>query len=79
MVIIVGLTLFYFQPKQQIKTDSIYTDALNAMVRGDKRTALKHLRDVVKQDTNHVDAYLQMGDILREEGMRKLQLRFINL
>ena len=68
VVIIVGLTFFYFQPKQQTKTESIYTDALNAMVRGDKRTALKHLRDVVKQDTNHVDAYLQMGDILREEG-----------
>ena len=38
------------------------------MVRGDTRTALSHLRDVVKQDTNHIDAYLQMGDILREEG-----------
>ena len=68
LVIIGGLTFFYIQPKQQAKTESIYTDALNAMVRGDKRTALKYLRDVVKQDTNHVDAYLQMGDILREEG-----------
>ena len=69
IVLIIGvLTFFYFQPKQLAKTESIYTDALNAMVRGDKRTALKHLRDVVKQDTNHVDAYLQMGDILREEG-----------
>ena len=38
------------------------------MVRGDTRTALNHLRDVVKQDTNHIDAYLQMGDILREQG-----------
>ena len=43
-------------------------EALNAMVRGDRRIALNHLRDVVKQDTNHIDAYLQMGDILREEG-----------
>jgi lipopolysaccharide biosynthesis regulator YciM len=68
VVIIGGLTFFYFQPKQQAKTESTYTDALNAMVRGDKRTALKHLRDVVKEDTNHIDAYLQMGDILREEG-----------
>jgi lipopolysaccharide biosynthesis regulator YciM len=68
VLIIVGFALFYFQPKQLAKTESIYTNALNAMVRGDKRTALKHLRDVVKQDTNHVDAYLQMGDILREEG-----------
>ena len=63
-----GLIFFYYRPKQQARTESIYTYALNAMVRGDTRTALSHLRDVVKQDTNHIDAYLQMGDILREEG-----------
>ena len=68
ILIISGFTFFYFQPKQQAKTESIYTNALNAMVRGDRRTALSHLRDVVKQDTNHIDAYLQMGDILREES-----------
>ncbi len=63
-----GSIFFYYRPKQQARTESIYTHALNAMVRGDTRTALSHLRDVVKQDTNHIDAYLQMGDILREEG-----------
>ena len=26
------------------------------------------MRDVVKQDTSHIDAYLQIGNILREEG-----------
>lgn len=63
-----GFTFYFYRPKKQKRTESIYTHALNAMVRGDTRTALKHLRDVVKQDTNHIDAYLQMGDILREEG-----------
>lgn len=64
----VGGLVLYYRPKKQARTESIYTHALNAMVRGDKRTALNHLRDVVKQDTNHVNAYLQMGDILREKG-----------
>ncbi|MBT3478181.1 MAG: tetratricopeptide repeat protein [Candidatus Marinimicrobia bacterium] len=63
-----GFTFYYYRPKKQKRTESIYTHALNAMVRGDTRTALNHLRDVVKQDTNHINAYLQMGDILREEG-----------
>jgi len=68
-LIIGGVFIFYYyRPKKQKRTESIYTHALNAMVRGDTRTALNHLRDVVKQDTNHIDAYLQMGDILREEG-----------
>jgi len=38
------------------------------LVRGDSQNAIRLLRDVVKQDTNHLDAYLQLGDILRDEG-----------
>ena len=38
------------------------------LVRGESNNAIRLLRDVVKQDTNHLDAYLQLGDILREEG-----------
>ena len=45
-----------------------YTEALNMLVRGDSQNAIRLLRDVVKQDTNHLDAYLQLGDILRDEG-----------
>ena len=38
------------------------------MVRGDTRTALSHLRDVVRQDSEHINAYLQMGNILRQDN-----------
>ena len=38
------------------------------LVRGDSQNAIRLLRDVVKQDTNHLDAYLQLGDILLDEG-----------
>ena len=59
---------FTRRPKPRKNTDSLYTDALNAMVRGDSDGAMRLLRDVVRQDTDHLDAYLQLGDILREDG-----------
>ena len=61
---------FYYKKKPLIKNNSnkLYTEALNMLVRGDSQNAIRLLRDVVKQDTNHLDAYLQLGDILREEG-----------
>ena len=59
---------FTRRPKSRKNTDSLYTDALNAMVRGDSDGAMRLLRDVVRQDTDHLDAYLQLGDILREDG-----------
>ena len=71
LVIAIGTSLFfYYKKKPLIKNNSnkLYTEALNMLVRGDSQNAIRLLRDVVKQDTNHLDAYLQLGDILREEG-----------
>ena len=64
----IGLWIFFnYKPKKQKKTDSLYTDALNAMFRADKHKAISILRDIVKQDSDHVDAYLQLGSILRDD------------
>ena len=62
--------LFYlfYKPQQKPHTDTLYTDALNAMVKADKATAINLLRDVVKQDSDHINAYLQLGNILREDN-----------
>ena len=66
-IAVAGGIFAYFtrRPKTRKNTDSLYTDALNAMVRGDSDGAMRLLRDVVRQDTDHLDAYLQLGDILR--------------
>ena len=71
LVIAIGTSLFfYYKKKPLIKNNSnkLYTEALNMLVRGDSQNSIRLLRDVVKQDTNHLDAYLQLGDILRDEG-----------
>ena len=63
--------LFYFfsyKAVKQPRTDILFTDALNAMVRGDKAKAVNILRQVVKQDSSHVRAYLQLGNIIRDEN-----------
>ena len=71
LVLVLGVSIFfYFKKKPIIKSNpnTLYTEALNALVRGDSDRAIQLLRDVVKQDTNHLNAYLQLGDILREDG-----------
>jgi lipopolysaccharide biosynthesis regulator YciM len=45
------------------------------MLKTDTRRAISLLRDVVKQDSDHIDAYLQLGNILRdEEPQRALKI-----
>ena len=68
LIATISIWLFFsYRPKKQKKTNSLYTDALNAMLRTDKHEAITLLKEVVKTDSNHVDAYLQLGNILRED------------
>ncbi len=57
-----------FFNKNSFYSQSTYTEALNAMVRGEKSKSISLLKDVVKNDTNHIQAYLQLGNILRDDN-----------
>jgi lipopolysaccharide biosynthesis regulator YciM len=72
MAIVIALIVYFYysslRKKKIPRTNSLYTDALNAMVNGDLSNAISLLKQVVKQDSNHVRAYLQLGNILRKEN-----------
>ncbi|MBC8276967.1 MAG: tetratricopeptide repeat protein, partial [FCB group bacterium] len=55
-------------PKQQY---SPFTQALTLMLAGENRKALEILREVVKEDTDNIEAYILYGDILRKLGQFK--------
>ena len=46
-------------------------EALNAMLLSDKRKAINLLSTLVKNDSEHVSAYLQLGNLLRDEDPDK--------
>lgn len=65
----IGLLIYFvsFSSDSKPKTDTLYTDALNAMMKADRSKAIRLLKDVVKQDSDHIMAYLQLGNIIRDE------------
>ena len=66
--IIAILTYYQFKkPSNKKRTDTIYMEALNAMLLSDKRKAINLLSTLVKNDSEHVSAYLQLGNLLRDE------------
>ena len=38
------------------------------MLKADKSRAITLLRDVVKEDSNHIEAYIQLGNIIRDDN-----------
>jgi lipopolysaccharide biosynthesis regulator YciM len=45
-----------------------YTRGLSALIAGDRRRALVSLREAVQHDSENLDAYIRLGDLLREAG-----------
>jgi lipopolysaccharide biosynthesis regulator YciM len=70
MILMVGFySLFsrYFKspPRQE---SALYVSALQDLLDGKQETAYTNLRQVVLDDTNNVDAYIRLGQILRENN-----------
>tara|TARA_Y100000022_G_scaffold199800_1_gene213182 strand:+ start:1200 stop:2249 length:1050 start_codon:yes stop_codon:yes gene_type:complete len=59
------------KPSNKKKIDTIYMEALNAMLLSDKRKAISLLSNLVKKDSEHINAYLQLGNLLRSEDTER--------
>lgn len=78
-VIIIGIALLLaivllifgwirFRRSRRRSSAEYYIQALRELIRGDQEGALRHLKMVVSRDTDNIDAYLRLGDVLRERG-----------
>ncbi|RMF08153.1 MAG: hypothetical protein D6762_06225, partial [Candidatus Neomarinimicrobiota bacterium] len=47
---------------------SLYTEALTAIIRGDRAVAIQKLIETVKHNSEHIDAYIHLGNLYREEN-----------
>lgn len=67
--IIVGGFLFRSQSRGNRKVISDdYTDGLKSILLNDKRQALEKLRLAAIKNTDNIDAYIKIGEILRDNG-----------
>jgi len=72
VVIIFILSLRYY--RKGIKNPP-YIEALNALLVGRKDEAIHHLKEAVRVDSENIDAYIKLGDLLRDKGDYEKALR----
>ena len=68
ILFLITLAWFILRRPRPGKKTTPYIDALNALVANDRQTALQKLRETVRIDSHNVDAYLKLGNLLRDEG-----------
>lgn len=73
---VLGLLLLFQRKRGMRSSRNYYIDALHALIEGRSDDALKLLIDAVKMGESSTDAYLQLGNLLRDKGQndRALQL-----
>ena len=64
---LVGISFLKRLSRKAKKPEHLYTEALHCLIRDDKHNAVSLLREVVKKDSDHVDAYLLLGNTIRDE------------
>ena len=75
-VIAAGAALWYVgarrtRSRRRELDESPYHLGLDALIAGDRDGAMKHLTQAVRDDPRNVDAYIKLGNILRERGQVK--------
>jgi len=61
---------FYFRGENKKSAENAaYLQALKFMAEKDHRRAIEKFKEAVRLDTTNIDAYIKLGDILREEGL----------
>ncbi len=75
VILVVAAGMFLFKPKNIPKTQSVYTDALSAIIRQEPERAADLLRTVVRTDSSHVEAYMHLGDLLRDLNQAQKALK----
>jgi lipopolysaccharide biosynthesis regulator YciM len=51
-----------------VEEESAYEMGLNALISGDRGAAMRHLTQAVREDPRNIDAYIRLGNLLRERG-----------
>jgi len=65
--IIAGISLYNWQSRKKKGSDS-FIRGLLAIVERDDEAAIKYLKDSATQNTQNIDAYIILGDLLRQQG-----------
>jgi len=75
VILAVAVFYYFYRYKKKNKRSDHYLQALENMLVDDKRQAIEKLKKTVKEDTENIEAYIKLGNLLREQGLAKNAVR----
>ena len=67
IVVVIGVLIYILlKPGKKTGSRDLYADGLDMLVSGKRTAAYNAFKTIVENDTNHVNAYLKLGQVTRE-------------
>ena len=71
----VGFYIFKLKPSKKTDIKELYSEGLDMMINGLQKSAYNNFKKIVEIDSEHIKAYLRLGQVLRESGNPKKALK----
>ncbi|GAB4368956.1 MAG: hypothetical protein Kow0042_10440 [Calditrichia bacterium] len=78
ILIVIALLIIYYYARRfrrEGQKKDYYLAALEHLLDGEDKKAIQKFKEAVREDTENIDAYLRLGDLLREKGLTKSALK----
>ncbi len=70
-----GVFWYSFRQKKRKTIGNAYLEALEYTIDGNDRLAIQKYKDAVREDSENIDAYIRLGDLLRKRGLYQNAVR----
>ena len=68
-IILIAIYIINKRPSQQPSDIELYNEALKAIIDNNHEKAFKILKDIIAKDSNNTEAYLLLGNLLRDRDI----------
>ena len=68
-------TFYKYIPSKNADIKDLYSEGMDYLLAGDIQSAYKIFKNVVKEDTNNIKAYMRLGQVIRDGGQPEKALK----
>ena len=66
--VVIVYVLNYKPRKHRSNIKELYSEGLDMIINGNRRGAYQNFKSIIEKDTNNINAYLRLGQVVREGG-----------
>jgi len=66
--VVIVYVLKYKPQKHRSNIKELYSEGLDMIINGNRRGAYQNFKSIIEKDTNNINAYLRLGQVVREGG-----------